>query len=204
VTHSHLGDRVTALVDGQLPHRERDRLLAHLAHCTPCRAAADDERRTRETLRLLPDPRVPPTLLAGLLTVPARSAGGDGGPPVPRRPAVLPWEVEPGVAGPAPSKPARQLPTRGPAGRGGSAGPGRPRRAATRGRLRRGRTAVLRLASAGAAAAVVGALALSGAGSTSLRPSPAPVEALRMAPSSSASPAPSTMPQVAFEPAVAP
>lgn len=51
----HLGERVTALVDGQLDHDDRDAALAHLARCPQCQAAVDAERRTASTLRQLPD-----------------------------------------------------------------------------------------------------------------------------------------------------
>lgn len=43
----HLGERVTALVDGELSHDARDRALAHLASCPHCRAAVDAERLTK-------------------------------------------------------------------------------------------------------------------------------------------------------------
>ncbi|MBC7680220.1 MAG: zf-HC2 domain-containing protein, partial [Pseudorhodobacter sp.] len=33
----HLGPAVTALVDGELGHERREQVLAHLAHCSPCR-----------------------------------------------------------------------------------------------------------------------------------------------------------------------
>lgn len=51
----HLGERVTALVDGQLDHDDRDAALAHLARCPQCQAAVDAERRTASALRKLPD-----------------------------------------------------------------------------------------------------------------------------------------------------
>ena len=38
---SHLGASVSALVDGELDHPQRERVLAHLAHCLPCRAGDD-------------------------------------------------------------------------------------------------------------------------------------------------------------------
>ena len=37
---THLGDRIAALVDGELGHQDRDRALAHVAHCARCRAGA--------------------------------------------------------------------------------------------------------------------------------------------------------------------
>lgn len=48
---SHLGERLTALIDGELGHDERDRALAHLAICAECRAEADLLRRLKGRLR---------------------------------------------------------------------------------------------------------------------------------------------------------
>jgi hypothetical protein len=50
---SHLGERLTALVDGELGHDERDRALAHLATCRQCRSEAEELRRLKSQLRSL-------------------------------------------------------------------------------------------------------------------------------------------------------
>lgn len=47
---SHDRARLSALVDGELDHAARDRLLAHLAQCDECRAAVDEERRVKALL----------------------------------------------------------------------------------------------------------------------------------------------------------
>ncbi|KAB2341361.1 anti-sigma factor family protein [Actinomadura rudentiformis] len=52
---SCLGERLTALVDGELGHEERDRALAHLARCERCRTEADALRRLKGRLRGLAD-----------------------------------------------------------------------------------------------------------------------------------------------------
>ena len=52
---SHLGDRLSALVDGELDGAERDRAHAHLASCEQCRAEAADLRRLKAQLRGLTD-----------------------------------------------------------------------------------------------------------------------------------------------------
>ncbi|MBO2455090.1 zf-HC2 domain-containing protein [Actinomadura barringtoniae] len=52
---SCLGERLTALVDGELGHDERDRALAHLARCERCRSEADALRRLKGRLRGLAD-----------------------------------------------------------------------------------------------------------------------------------------------------
>ncbi|WP_340558243.1 zf-HC2 domain-containing protein [Streptomyces sp. GSL17-111] len=43
----HLGDRLAALVDGELSHDARERVLAHLATCQGCKAEADAQRRVK-------------------------------------------------------------------------------------------------------------------------------------------------------------
>ncbi|WP_207946700.1 zf-HC2 domain-containing protein [Actinomadura sp. 7K507] len=52
---SCLGERLTALVDGELGHEERDRAHAHLAGCAQCRDEADALRRLKGRLRGLSD-----------------------------------------------------------------------------------------------------------------------------------------------------
>jgi anti-sigma factor RsiW len=57
---SCLGEKLTALVDGELDHDARDRALAHLATCADCRAEADTLRRLKSRLRALAEgPREP-------------------------------------------------------------------------------------------------------------------------------------------------
>ncbi|MFD4923475.1 zf-HC2 domain-containing protein [Streptomyces goshikiensis] len=68
----HLGDRLAALVDGELSHDARERVLAHLATCAKCKAEADAQRR----LKTLFVESAPPPLSAGLL---ARLQGLPGG-----------------------------------------------------------------------------------------------------------------------------
>ncbi|MFK0043051.1 zf-HC2 domain-containing protein [Streptomyces sp. NPDC090741] len=70
----HLGDRLAALVDGELSHDARERVLAHLATCAKCKAEADAQRR----LKSLFVESAPPPLSAGLL---ARLQGLPGGGP---------------------------------------------------------------------------------------------------------------------------
>ena len=54
-TMSHLGDRLSALVDGELSHDERDRLHAHLAACKDCRAEAAALRALKRRVGALGD-----------------------------------------------------------------------------------------------------------------------------------------------------
>ena len=78
---SHLGERLSALIDGELSGAELDRAHAHLAACEPCRAEAAELRELKQKLR---------GLMAG---APAEAAmtsrliamTGPGGPVPPRR-----------------------------------------------------------------------------------------------------------------------
>jgi anti-sigma factor RsiW len=54
MSHHHLGDRLSALVDGELDGAERDRVHAHLARCEQCRADAAGLRELKRQLRGLP------------------------------------------------------------------------------------------------------------------------------------------------------
>lgn len=70
----HLGDRLAALVDGELDHDARERVLAHLATCAKCKAEADAQRRLKSVFAQ----SAPPPPSAGLL---ARLQGLPGGVP---------------------------------------------------------------------------------------------------------------------------
>jgi anti-sigma factor RsiW len=50
---SHLGDLVSALIDGELDGMELDRTNAHLAGCADCRAEAAQLREVKRVLRTL-------------------------------------------------------------------------------------------------------------------------------------------------------
>ncbi len=109
-TLGHLGRRVSALVDDQLPPDERERALAHLVGCPHCRVLVDAEVTAKATLRTLGDPAPPPGLLAGLLDL-----GGPSG-PLPRDRSGFPG------SGP-PASPGWSLAPRRPAGPAGRPGP---------------------------------------------------------------------------------
>ena len=98
---SHLGDRLSALVDGELNGAELDRAYAHLAGCDQCRTEAAELRVLKQKLRAL------------MTGAPAEAAmtrrliamTGPGGPMPPRRRLL---RVVPGrrpAAGPAPRRP---------------------------------------------------------------------------------------------------
>jgi anti-sigma factor RsiW len=83
----HLGDRLAALVDGELNHDARERVLAHLATCARCKAEADAQRR----LKTMFVESAPPPLSAGLLArlqgLPGGGADGPAGPGGPGGPS---------------------------------------------------------------------------------------------------------------------
>ncbi|MFD8195420.1 anti-sigma factor family protein [Streptomyces wuyuanensis] len=80
----HLGDRLAALVDGELKHDARERVLAHLATCPKCKAEADAQRRLKSVFATAAPPPPSEGLLARLQGLPAGPPGGDddgrGGP----------------------------------------------------------------------------------------------------------------------------
>ncbi|MFD9968080.1 anti-sigma factor family protein [Streptomyces sp. NPDC059017] len=80
----HLGDRLAALVDGELKHDARERVLAHLATCPKCKAEADAQRRLKSVFAAAAPPPPSEGLLARLQGLPAGPPGGDddgrGGP----------------------------------------------------------------------------------------------------------------------------
>ncbi|MCC3775993.1 zf-HC2 domain-containing protein [Streptomyces sp. UNOB3_S3] len=80
----HLGDRLAALVDGELGHDSRERVLAHLATCWTCKAEADAQRRLKNVFAEAAPPPLSDSLLARLQGLPGGgTTGGPGGPPAP-------------------------------------------------------------------------------------------------------------------------
>ena len=50
---THLGHRLSALIDGELDAEERDRVLVHLARCEPCRGEAVALRTLKRRMNAL-------------------------------------------------------------------------------------------------------------------------------------------------------
>ncbi|MBC2875136.1 MULTISPECIES: zf-HC2 domain-containing protein [Streptomyces] len=76
----HLGDRLAALVDGELGHDARERVLAHLATCWTCKAEADAQRRLKSVFAEAAAPQLSEGLLARLQSLPAMGPDGPAGP----------------------------------------------------------------------------------------------------------------------------
>ncbi|WP_079107579.1 anti-sigma factor family protein [Streptomyces sp. NRRL S-1521] len=79
----HLGDRLAALVDGELGHDARERVLAHLATCPMCKTEADAQRRLKSVFAQAAPPPPSESFLARLQGLPA---GGIEPPDGPRPP----------------------------------------------------------------------------------------------------------------------
>ncbi|MFI1353840.1 anti-sigma factor family protein [Streptomyces sp. NPDC020898] len=81
LAEQHLGDRLSALVDGELGHETRERVLAHLATCPKCKSEADAQRRLKSVFAEMAPPPPSESFLARLQGLPG---GGDtaGGPPL--------------------------------------------------------------------------------------------------------------------------
>ncbi|MFE3597782.1 anti-sigma factor family protein [Streptomyces sp. NPDC059096] len=75
----HLGDRLAALVDGELDHDARERVLAHLATCARCKAEADAQRRLKSAFAQAAPPQLSAGLLARLQGLPGGPGSGSGG-----------------------------------------------------------------------------------------------------------------------------
>lgn len=73
----HLGDRLAALVDGELKHDVRDRVLAHLATCAKCKAEAAAQRRLKSVFAQSAPPSPSEGFLARLQGLPGGPGGDD-------------------------------------------------------------------------------------------------------------------------------
>ena len=69
---SHLGHRLSALIDGELSHEQRDRVLAHLARCEPCRAEAAALRMLKQRMHALGEATADTALTDRLVAMGAR------------------------------------------------------------------------------------------------------------------------------------
>jgi hypothetical protein len=99
---THLGERASALVDGQLGAEASERAMAHLAGCRECRDAVELERLTKARLAFLGGPEPSGDLMGRLLAM-----GGPSG-PLPPRPGHVPGTPRPKpvtIATPVPAEP---------------------------------------------------------------------------------------------------
>jgi anti-sigma factor RsiW len=81
---THLGHRVSALIDGELDAVERDRVLVHLAGCEPCREEAVALRTLKRRMNALGEAAADAALtrrLIGLAHPGGAMSPGQAGPP---------------------------------------------------------------------------------------------------------------------------
>jgi anti-sigma factor RsiW len=69
---SHLGHRLSALIDGELSHAQRERVLAHLAKCEPCRSEAAALRVLKHRMHALGEATANTALTDRLVALGAR------------------------------------------------------------------------------------------------------------------------------------
>ncbi|MGC0375044.1 anti-sigma factor family protein [Streptomyces sp. SAI-229] len=81
LAEQHLGDRLSALVDGELGHDARERVLAHVATCAKCKAEVDAQRRLKNVFAQAAPPPPSESFLARLQGLPAGGDLGGGGLP---------------------------------------------------------------------------------------------------------------------------
>ena len=95
---SHLGNLISALIDGELGGVELDRANAHLAGCPACRAEAAQLRELKRELRALGDLDGTEAVTSRLLAMVGPSGPGSGGAPgAPGRPVTArPLDRQPG------------------------------------------------------------------------------------------------------------
>jgi hypothetical protein len=66
---SHLGERLSALIDGELSHQQRERALAHLANCSSCRREAAALRMLKQRMHALSEATADTALTDRLIAV---------------------------------------------------------------------------------------------------------------------------------------
>jgi len=179
----HLGDRLTALIDGELDHSTRERMLGHLAQCTECRREADAERQVKARLGGLAAPQVPVELMLGLLSLDTNRGAGAGTAPDSMSGPMGPGGsgAAPGAAGPPSPFSFQTVPIRPPA----APAAGRPTagRAPVRPqRLRAAAIGAVSLAALGTGVWLVGDLSGGATGSSHAPASPAPAQVVTYGP----------------------
>ncbi|GII56976.1 hypothetical protein Pth03_53650 [Planotetraspora thailandica] len=184
---SHLNERVSALIDGELRHSERERALAHLTFCADCRAEVDAMRALKSRLRSMEPPAMPADLTMSLMRM-----SEPGGPLPPR---IRPFPDHPAfAAGGLPGMHGIAPVDNRPGGPSGFSGPGR-----RGGRARRAGYVAVGVASAAVAFGTIFMVAGPGARQVPppdvlfVHPAPDRAPALRPSPS----PSPSTSPRLA-------
>ncbi|MFJ1806323.1 MULTISPECIES: anti-sigma factor family protein [unclassified Streptomyces] len=82
LAEQHLGDRLSALVDGELGHDTRERVLAHVATCPKCKSEVDAQRRLKNVFAEVAPPAPSESFLARLQGLPGGGDPDGGGTPL--------------------------------------------------------------------------------------------------------------------------
>jgi hypothetical protein len=75
---SHLGHRLSALIDGELNHTQRERVLGHLTRCETCRQEAAALRALKQRMHALGEATANTALTDRLVALGARYPGQAG------------------------------------------------------------------------------------------------------------------------------
>ncbi|MFH8488463.1 anti-sigma factor family protein [Streptomyces longisporoflavus] len=97
LAEQHLGDRLAALVDGELGHDARERVLAHLATCPKCKTEADAQRRLKSVFAEAAPPPPSESFLARLQGLPGGGSEPPSGPKPPGSGGFATSETESGL-----------------------------------------------------------------------------------------------------------
>lgn len=97
LAEQHLGDRLAALVDGELGHDARERVLAHLATCPKCKTEADAQRRLKSVFAEVAPPPPSESFLARLQGLPGGGSEPPSGPRTPGRGGFATADTESGL-----------------------------------------------------------------------------------------------------------
>ncbi|MFD5285090.1 anti-sigma factor family protein [Streptomyces rubrogriseus] len=100
LAEQHLGDRLSALVDGELGHDARERVLAHVATCPKCKAEVDAQRRLKNVFAEAAPPAPSESFLARLQGLPGGGDSDGGGSPFSGLPQGFGASAASGVFGP--------------------------------------------------------------------------------------------------------
>jgi hypothetical protein len=68
MSHQRIKQQLSAFLEGDLAHGERERIECHLADCDACVSELSGLRQTRDLLRSLPTPEPPPDLAEAVLS----------------------------------------------------------------------------------------------------------------------------------------
>src|SRR5215475_13965631 len=86
---THLGQRLSALIDDELDGEGRDRVLVHLAKCEECRAEASARRTLKRRMNALGETEADSALTGRLMGLAGLSARLDGRGGLP----MTPWST---------------------------------------------------------------------------------------------------------------